>query len=141
MLVAEIEDLRHQRAASFERMKELNDAAEAESRNLTAEESQEYDRVEGEFDSLSERITRSEKLMGVGLAGSKQRDADELRANSTWNNEEVEDFEAKPEIRDLREIVRELADQQTKLLGERARAEAGGEEAPSSEVPPASSQG
>lgn len=105
MPVAEIEDLRHQRAASFERMKELNDAAEAESRNLTAEESQEYDRVEGEFDSLSERITRSEKLMGVGLAGSKQRDADELRANSTWNNEEVEDFEAKPEIRDLRELT------------------------------------
>lgn len=45
------------------------------------------------------------------------------------------------EIRALRSIVLELAAQQTRLLGERASAEAGGAESPSSEAPPARSRG
>lgn len=65
MSIAEIEGLRHKRADAYERMKELNDKAEAESREFTAEEKQEFDRVEGEFDSLEVRIKRSEKLEGI----------------------------------------------------------------------------
>jgi len=66
MDVKEIEKLRHDRAARFERMKEIHDSAEAEGRDLKAEEKQEYERVEGEFDSLSERIEREERIAGIG---------------------------------------------------------------------------
>jgi HK97 family phage major capsid protein len=63
--IAEVEGLRHKRADAFETMKGINDKAEAESRDLTAEEKQEFERVEGEFDSLTERIERTEKLEGL----------------------------------------------------------------------------
>jgi HK97 family phage major capsid protein len=56
------EALLEERAGLHTRMTEINDAAEGEGRDLTTEEAEEYDRVEGEFDSLSVRIKRAEKL-------------------------------------------------------------------------------
>jgi HK97 family phage major capsid protein len=56
------EALLEERAGLHKRMTEINDAAEGESRDLSTEEAQEYDRVEADFDSLSVRIKRAEKL-------------------------------------------------------------------------------
>jgi len=72
MSVAEIEDLRHKRAAAFEEMKRIADAAEAEDRDLSAEEQQEFDRHEGEFDALAKRVSRQEKIEGVVKRGVPQ---------------------------------------------------------------------
>lgn len=72
MPVAEIEDLRHERASAFEEMKRIADAAEAEDRDLTAEEKQEFERAEGEFDVLAERISRQEKIEGIVKRGAPQ---------------------------------------------------------------------
>lgn len=63
--VNKIEELREQRAGLFETMKELNDAAEAESRDLSAEEAQEYDKIEGDFDAKTRQIERLEKAAGI----------------------------------------------------------------------------
>lgn len=60
-----IEELRHQRHAEFEAMKELNDKALAEERDFTPEEQQEYERREAEYDALSVKIERTEKLEGI----------------------------------------------------------------------------
>jgi len=59
------EALLEERAGAFEGLKAINEKAEAEGRDLTAEEAQEYDRVESEFDSLTVRIKRAEKLDGI----------------------------------------------------------------------------
>lgn len=46
-------------------MRGISDAAESEDRNLSAEESQEYERHSTEFDSLTERIERLEREAGI----------------------------------------------------------------------------
>lgn len=52
--------LRQERARTVEAMREITDRAEAENRNLTAEERTSYDRGETEFRDYSERIERQE---------------------------------------------------------------------------------
>jgi HK97 family phage major capsid protein len=102
MSVAQIEELRHKRADAFESMKEINDKAEAESRDLTAEEKQEFERLEGEFDSFTERVERQERMEGH-TASVTQREAPK-EDRSEWD-EDVEFYDAKPEIRDLSELT------------------------------------
>lgn len=58
------EALLEERAGLYEQMQEINDAAEGEGRDLTAEEAGKYDAIEKDFDSLSKRIKRAEKLEG-----------------------------------------------------------------------------
>lgn len=65
MSVATIEAMREERATAYERMKEINDLALEERRDLTAEEQQEYDNVEREFDDKSRSIERTERLEGI----------------------------------------------------------------------------
>lgn len=65
MPVHVIESMREERAAAYERMKEINDHALEEGRDLSAEEQQEFDRAEQDFDSLGARIQRSEDLEGL----------------------------------------------------------------------------
>jgi HK97 family phage major capsid protein len=55
-------DLKEQRAQIWERMKGINDAAEAENRGLTAEEQSNWDQADGNISKLDERITRQERL-------------------------------------------------------------------------------
>lgn len=62
---SEVAELREERANTFEQMKTLIDLAETESRDFSAEESQEYDRIESQFDTLEKRINRTEKLKRV----------------------------------------------------------------------------
>lgn len=72
--VTHIEDLREQRAGLFQRMSEITASAEAENRDLNAEETQEYDRVEADFDALTKRIGRLEKEAGF-TGGISRKDA------------------------------------------------------------------
>lgn len=53
-------ELRQERARTVQAMRAITDAAEAENRNLNAEERQSYDRGESEFRDLSDRIERQE---------------------------------------------------------------------------------
>lgn len=54
-------ELRQERTRVVEQSRELVDRAESDSRDLTAEERQTYDRLTGDFTSLTERITRQEE--------------------------------------------------------------------------------
>lgn len=87
MPVHEIETLRLKRAKAFEEMKELNDKALNEERDLSAEERESYDKIEADFDSLTEQVKRSEKLEGIAprmersaaLPETEAREVDEER--------------------------------------------------------------
>ena len=67
--------LREQRANIWEQMKALVDSAEAENRDLTAEERQSYDRMESELDSLADRIERGEAISSRSASFSRDHDA------------------------------------------------------------------
>lgn len=60
-----ITDLREQRATVLAQMREISDGAEAERRDLTAEETQAYERQSTEFDALGTRIERLEREAGL----------------------------------------------------------------------------
>ena len=69
----EIQDLREQRKRTHNEMLKLNEVAEAEKRDLTAEESQEYDRMLSEFEDLEKRVRRQAQLSEhVEAAGSRR---------------------------------------------------------------------
>ena len=55
-------NLREQRANIWEQMKALSDRATAENRDLSAEETVSYNRMEADLDALGNRIEREEKL-------------------------------------------------------------------------------
>lgn len=55
-------ELRRQRANIWEQMKALHEKAEAEKRGLTAEESEQWARMETDLDQLRARIDREERL-------------------------------------------------------------------------------
>jgi HK97 family phage major capsid protein len=63
MMYHKIRELREQRASLWERCKALLDIAEAENRNLTAEEEAEWKRLEGEIDELEVRYKRLEQSL------------------------------------------------------------------------------
>lgn len=72
MSVSLIEDLRARRKGLLDEMRELQSAAEAADRDLTAEEVQEFERREADFDSITGRIERLEKM--EGYASDSQRE-------------------------------------------------------------------
>ena len=57
-----IRELKQQRAALLKQAREILDKAEQENRDLTAEESQEFDRITAEADAIGKRIEREERL-------------------------------------------------------------------------------
>lgn len=61
----EIQDLREQRKRTHNAMLKLNEKAEADNRDLTAEESQEYDKMLEEFEDLEKRVRRNSQLAGM----------------------------------------------------------------------------
>lgn len=65
-------ELRQQRARVVESMRGITEAAEAENRNLSAEERQSFDAHEQDFTSLTERISRQEAL--------EEREAEQARS-------------------------------------------------------------
>src|SRR4051812_30340458 len=64
--VTAVQELRHERAEAYDRMKAINDSALEAKRDLSAEESQEYDRLEERLDALTKQIGRDERLSGLG---------------------------------------------------------------------------
>jgi hypothetical protein len=109
----QITALLEQRAAHIQRMRDLVVAAETEERDLTAEEAQEYDKIEKDADNLEERARRMEKLAGLAPQPERQiRDTndgdggqadapdwmdDELR--SGWNGKVPTDWAGFQELR------------------------------------------
>jgi HK97 family phage major capsid protein len=67
MSVSIIEDLRARRKGLLDEMRSIQSAAEAADRDLTAEEAQEFGRRESDFDAISERVDRLEKLEGLAV--------------------------------------------------------------------------
>ncbi len=66
MSAALINQLKEQRAGLIDRMREVTLTAESEERDLTAEEGQEFDRLEKDAGRLEQRAARMEKLAGFG---------------------------------------------------------------------------
>lgn len=75
MSVTVINQLKEQRAGLIDRMRELVNTAESEERDLTAEEVQEYDRVEKDAEALETRSGRLEKLAGISPIPKRETDA------------------------------------------------------------------
>ncbi len=61
----QITALKQERAGLIDRMREITVAAEADERDLTAEEGQEFDRLETDAAGLEQRAARMEKLAGL----------------------------------------------------------------------------
>lgn len=59
--MSNVQRLREQRANLWEQMKAVLDGASTDSRDLSAEEAQTYDRLEGDLDGLSNQIDRLER--------------------------------------------------------------------------------
>lgn len=60
-----IAELRQRRAALWEQAKSLHTLAEKEKRELTAEEREQWDRINSEIDSLKETIDREERIAQI----------------------------------------------------------------------------
>ena len=92
-------DLREQSHALAVKMRGLLDKAEGESRDLSGEEAQEFDRVEAEHDALNARIARGEKVLGLESRGGREvlpseppkDEAADVRAGGLPKSEEYRD--------------------------------------------------
>jgi HK97 family phage major capsid protein len=65
MSVTMIEELRGKRKGLLDEMRSIQSTAEAADRDLTAEEAAEFERREADFDSITGRVERLEKLEGL----------------------------------------------------------------------------
>lgn len=94
MPVHEIESLREERASLYEQMKEINDLAVEEKRDLTGEDQEKYDRLEGKFDELTRSIDRTEKLEGIApkMERSKAAPDEEQRGNDSEAEKPIENY-------------------------------------------------
>src|SRR5512132_778798 len=61
----DIQDLREKRAATFKQMSDLTAKAKEESRDFTAEEEQEYEKMRDDFEAKAVEIRRSSQLMAM----------------------------------------------------------------------------
>ena len=82
-----ITDLREERASAFEQMKSISEGAEAEGRDFTAEESQEYQRHSESFDSLSARVDRLEREEGIAPLLSRQVAVEDVEVRTADESE------------------------------------------------------
>lgn len=86
-------------------MQAISEAAEARNENLSAEESQEYQRHEAEFDSLSERIDRLEREEGIAPSMSREAALPERTERTTSEQTELRARAERREPAALREYV------------------------------------
>ncbi|HTU15641.1 MAG TPA: phage major capsid protein [Solirubrobacterales bacterium] len=126
MTPAQLEELRHRRAALVTDMRGISDTAETENRNLTAEETQEFERREADFQDLTERIQRAETLDGMeprmtpaAATGNDDVDPDEVRSG-TGTEEYRSAFESF-----LRSGLGELTDEERTTLNTATDADGG----------------
>lgn len=90
MTPEQLEELRNRRARLVDEMRQVADTAEQEDRSLTAEETQEFERMEGEFDSLTQRIERGERINGL---------APRMDRSQALGGDDDDDSEEEPEGR------------------------------------------
>lgn len=76
-------ELKEERASTWERMKQIVDGAEAEKRDLTAEEEANWTRAEEEVRSLEKRIERQEMLERTPARDPEKRSAEARTAYET----------------------------------------------------------
>lgn len=69
MSISKITELREKRAALINEQRQLLDQVDGESRDLTAEEGQEFDRRTAEIDGLDTEVRRRESLAGLQPTG------------------------------------------------------------------------
>lgn len=98
-----IQRLREQRANTWEQAKSLLDHAAAEGRDLSAEEQVQYDRMNGDLDSIAERVR--------GLEEQEQRNAEMDAAFAKFGKVDVRKDEDAPFAEELRSF----------LMGEKGR--------------------
>lgn len=101
--IVTIRELREKRANLWEQAKALHTKATEEKRDLTAEEREQWDRLNGEIDALKERIDREERAMAIEaeLAASQGRrgaQSDDDDSNEADDGEEPR-VTASPEYR------------------------------------------
>lgn len=83
MSVTMINDLRGRRASLLAEMREITEAAESADRDLTGEEQQEFDRREADFEAITGRIERMEKLGGLeATPATPDADPEEVRSGA-----------------------------------------------------------
>ena len=82
MSVSIIEDLRARRKGLLDEMRSIQSTAEAADRDLTSEEAQEFERREADFDAISGRIDRLEKLEGLAVDSQRENPAVEDTADA-----------------------------------------------------------
>ena len=63
--MSNINDVLHQKGVVYDKMTALIDSVEAENRDFNAEEKEVFAKMEGEFDSLSERAKRLEEMQKI----------------------------------------------------------------------------
>lgn len=110
-----IVELRQKRAALFEQARAILDKAEAEKRDLTGEERQQYDRIMDEIDALKADIDRLERAEQVAkeMVAKNETPAHETRGNANTP------IIATPEYRDAFRawlVGQDLTPEQRRLL-------------------------
>lgn len=112
MSVSVIEDLRARRKGLLDEMRNIQATAEAADRDLTAEEASEFERREADFDAITGRIDRLEKM--EGYASDSQRE-----------NPAIEDTDETPVISadpaEVREIERRAFEKVLRNKGDLSR--------------------
>ena len=125
MSVSMIEDLRARRKGLLDEMREIQSGAEAADRDLSAEESQEFGRREADFDAISERIDRLEKLEGLAAHSSRENPAlvDTDEQTTTVSADPAEQREI--ERRAFEKVLRNRGDMSKLAKEERAALQVG----------------
>ena len=108
-------EMRQERARLWEQAKGLHERAKEEKRDLTAEEREQWDKLNAEIDSLKERIDREERAQAI------EADLAAQRAQPEGEGEERQGPAGQAEYRDvfrayLRNGMSELSPEQRQLL-------------------------
>jgi HK97 family phage major capsid protein len=106
----QINALKEKRAGLFGQMRELTVTAESEERDLTPEEAQTFDRLEGEAEELGTRAARMEKMLGLEGEMPKRKVLQVENPDDPENPGEVREFKSYTEWRQAEEAVHRRQD-------------------------------
>lgn len=84
-----IQEMKQKRYGVYKQMREMLDAADKESRSMTAEENEKYEKMDKEVDDLTSEISKREKLQEQERIFAERQESEERK--------NVEEKEVKPE--------------------------------------------
>lgn len=93
-------EMKQKRAALIQQARQLLDAAEAEKRDLTADEEQQYDRIMGDVDALGKRIEKEERQLALEKDLETSQGTVAARRDQPGNGDEERTGRASKEYRD-----------------------------------------